>query len=610
MKAPSFWPRFSPAAGVDAVADLASVLTILVVAGLMISRPYPIVPETDIAAYFQMAKAFHAGEWPAWADDPFRFNGHPYVTTGDGRVMVKYLPGYPLLLALGYWLGGSPDAALWVNAALGLIMLLAFWRLARHLFDPVTAWACTLILVTAPITYFFMVYPLTHSADLCFSVLAMLFAVRYGKRRRILDAALLGLTAGVLPLTRPTNLLLWPAIWLMYHVARRHADGLGQDRNLAETHRYWRHHLLKTRERLLGWLANWRQDPRQALAALRPSPAQWALAGAFLLPLLALGYYDWRSFGVPWRTGYWFSGEQTAFEFTWAHLTTQFGRLVAGRDVLLADGVLVLMVLGLTRRGFRRLFFVWVAPTVLAYTAYYYYAWGTPYIRFFLVALPAAVLAGGNFLHHWFKSPAAKLLLLVLGLGVAAPPLGHCWQVLAESGKPGGANWDWAAGSVLKPLNGESLPGLARLIRERFNPAERPVTVFAGDRACWHTGSLLGVTAYDLGAWQPPEQDPPVTLGTPRGQASRAEAFAALRRQLGPEGLARNFRDQVRAQLAAGRAVLVLTAPDYGPPVEEWLRADRQFTLASVGSYPEEFGGRRGYRTRQFTVWQVTLQPE
>jgi hypothetical protein len=75
-------------------------------------------------------------------------------------------------------------------------------------------------------------------------------------------------------------------------------------------------------------------------------------------------------------------------------------------------------------------------------------------------------------------------------------------------------------------------------------------------------------------------------------------------------GLARNFRDQVRAQLAAGRAVLVLTAPDYGPPVEEWLRADRQFALASVGSYPEEFVGRRGYRTRPFTVWQVTLQPE
>ncbi len=613
MKLKLEWRKLSFEKVVDGGGSVLGLAAVLACGLLIVSRPYLIIPEPDTLAYFQMGKAFSKFSWPEWAADPFLFHGHQYITVGEGRVMAKYMPGYPLLLALGYVFGGSLGGAMWVNHLLGIITALAFWRLARHFYGSVTAFVCTVAFLTAPMTFFFMVYPLTHSADLCFSILAMLFAVRYAKYGRLPDAALLGLTAGFMPWTRPTNVLLWPAVVLMYYYARRQVNGAAEEeRKLSELWGHWRGLVLGWWEKFRAWLRSWRENWRQAAAVTfrKPGRNEWVLLAAFALPVLALVVFNCCSFGAPWRTGYAFSGEQSAFTLKLGHIGAQLRRLGTGRNLLLGDAFFLLMFLGLTCRGFLRLFLVWALPTVLVYATYYYYSPGTPYMRFFLVLMPAAVLAGGNFLDRWFKRPAAKLaamLGLLLWFGLFPPPALHVHlKALRNDYNFGRLDhqtvYHPAIGTV-KPRSRDSLLGLEQWINEHLKPKDKPVVVYGSSRMCWHTGAMPGVTAYELKTWRTADTWPGGRYPAPLGQKSRQEAFAKIHRDLGRAGLQQHFRDHVKAQLDRGCAVLFM--PTRGR-MAEWLTEEPGFALEEVTSYSTvSYYGRRTY-----AIYQVKLKPE
>jgi hypothetical protein len=117
------------------------------------------------------------------------------------------------------------------------------------------------------------------------------------------------------------------------------------------------------------------------------------------LPLLLLGFHNARVYGAPWRTGYGFTNEQSAFSLDYlaANVPTYLNALLTegtGLFFLLGSAGIVWMCLNAETRPKGVLFLGAVASLTLLYSAYY---WGAQEeaeltLRYFLATLPLLVL--------------------------------------------------------------------------------------------------------------------------------------------------------------------------------------------------------------------------
>jgi hypothetical protein len=111
-------------------------------------------------------------------------------------------------------------------------------------------------------------------------------------------------------------------------------------------------------------------------------------------PLLV---HQWMAFGAPWRTGYGLCGESTGFGWEWfqANWWLMLGRLNTSGLAFVFPIGLVGLAYVVTHDRRRAVFLgLWIVPTVLLYTAYYWAPQGdnAHYVRFFSSVFPPLIV--------------------------------------------------------------------------------------------------------------------------------------------------------------------------------------------------------------------------
>jgi hypothetical protein len=552
-------------------------------AGLMVRQRLTHVPEIDSQGYFLMARSFSRLEWPRWEEDFPRYQDHVWVGVGENRVTAKYAPGWPLLLAVGYRLGGL-EGSFWVNPVAGILAAVFFCLLAWQLFGPVAAAICSFVWLFSPMVPCYSNYLLTHSVDLMFVMLAFLAVVSWARHGGPRWAGVAGFAAGYLPLIRPANVLMWPALALIAIAVAREQRGVA-----------WAS-MARGAGRLAGGLGRtprrWWRDP--AWAGLRRF-----VLGA-VLPLGFLALYNWVSFGAPWRTGYALTDEQQAFQY--ADLGRRLLVLLAGRRVFLEDKYWVLVLLGLLWRPGRpwllAAFLAWFVPMLVVHTGYYFFMPSGPFTRFLVAALPAVVLCIGFLCTGaLWRSPWMQLVLLVAAgawCRWSPPEFFHFWGELQAGRK-----------YTYDELRADQLLNLTNLLHhmgQRREPVDRvrqlignrPAAIYSSDITAWTIGSLPRAINYDLEFWESDHFLRPMApycarrvVWGDRRRHARMHEWAAAR---GASGVQADLIEHVRADLAAGREVWF--AGGFAPMVLGWVRA------ASGLAVSEEIPGQ---------VWRVRL---
>ena len=169
-------------------------LFVLVTASLVSILFYDSVPRVsdEIAQLFQ-AKIFLSGHLTA----PSPLLPEFFTYAEDNMIVspkwyCQYLPGFPMLLAAGLWLG-SP----WiVNPLLAAISLLLLYFLCREMYDNNTALIASILFTLSPKMIFTSGSLMNHTAAMFFlllSITSMVFAI---KKQKILLSLCSGLSLG------------------------------------------------------------------------------------------------------------------------------------------------------------------------------------------------------------------------------------------------------------------------------------------------------------------------------------------------------------------------------------------------------------------------------
>jgi len=318
-------------------------------------------------------------------ESPMQFLGTHWMETLDGDFHSRYPPGFPLLMAAAYALGG-PRAPFYLNPILATCVVGLTYLVGRRLMGKGMAfWAASLV-ATLPILNRLALHGDAHVAATALLLLGVWLLLRWEDRPSWFGAFLGGLAFGILPTVR------YPEAVVAFGVIAFFALQSRRDR-------WYR-----------GFLP--------------------ATVGASL-PLLLLGLHNARVYGAPWRTGYGFTNEQSAFSPSHlaANLPTYLDALTTGGVglfFLLGSVGIVWMCIGSKSRTRGGLFLGAVASLTLLYSAYY---WGAQEeaeltLRYFLATLPLFVL-GTLWLVQRIPYRRASLglfsLLTILYLGRALP---------------------------------------------------------------------------------------------------------------------------------------------------------------------------------------------
>lgn len=334
--------------------------------------------ETDTAGYFHLASRIADFKSPGVEPDPFRYHSHVWVKTASGKVVPKYAPGYPFLLAIGYWLG-SERLSFAVSPICGGLTLIGLFVLLRQWVSSPVAILAAAAMVVNPMFMVYTNYPLSHAANMCFITWGFALLWLWMDRQPVglratgpaakgrddpgwlLLGAAAGLCLGAAVTVRPVSgLLVAPFLFGVAVVLLR------------------------------GWRG-----------ACLPWKGILVALVAYGVPTSLLLLYNTLVFGSPFTTGYALSAEQNAFQ--WSEIDE---RLPAVVDGLHHQGLWYLAELGLLGvlllRGWvnRTLLLLWVAPTLLLYTSYYYFGSSIAYLRLFLCLFPAFLLGGFALLDH------------------------------------------------------------------------------------------------------------------------------------------------------------------------------------------------------------------
>jgi hypothetical protein len=286
-------------------------------------------------------------------ESPMQFLGTHWMQTLDGDFHSRYPPGFPLVLAVAYALGG-PRAPFFLNPILATCVVGLTYLVGRRWIGKGMAFWAAFLVATLPILNRLALHGDAHVIATAVLLLGVWLLLRWEDKPSWLGAFLAGLAFGILPTVRYPEAVV----------------GLGVI----------------------------------TFFALQSRPGRWsrgflpAAVGASL-PILLLGLHNARVYGAPWRTGYGFTNEQSAFSSSHlaANLPTYLEALTTGGVglfFLLGSVGMVWMCIRAESRPRGTLFLGAVASLALLYSAYY---WGAQEeaeltLRYFLATLPLLVL--------------------------------------------------------------------------------------------------------------------------------------------------------------------------------------------------------------------------
>ena len=295
-------------------------------------------------------------------NNPYQFIGAMMIQLPDGRVYAKYPPGVGILAALAWKIGGR-YAIYAVDPICMVVGMAAAYFLFSQLVDEFLALIGVLLLTTNPVILQFADDANSHGAAFGFTVVGFCLLLVWLRRGGWRWGMAAGLVLGFCPYMRYTEALWCFPLLMALSMAR------------FEDKRPWRE---------IG-----------------------LTAAAYALPIVMLMMINWISFGYPWRTGYWYCGEQGGFSWRYLILGDQTSNFQGNWITALGQFenfglflIFPLVVLGLgkllvEKRRWALLLAAWILPSAGVYLFYY---WApnrlnaVGYLRFFIDIMPAMVL--------------------------------------------------------------------------------------------------------------------------------------------------------------------------------------------------------------------------
>ncbi len=326
---------------------------------------------SDEAAYLQTARSLareNKLSVPKYRNAYHMNIGSSYVDLGNIMIS-KYPPGYPFLLSLFYRIGGHSWTGL-LNLTASLFTIVMIFLLGRNIFDSYTGFLGAVVYSFGPTAMFFDQTYMSHTLSTALTA-AALFAALKGSERHKIYLFLSGLLAGSVIFVRYSDII--PA-----------SAGLALILIQPKT---------SMKERIKGAVF---------------FAAGFGLVSAFFL------LFNCEVWGDPFRTGYFYTQEQSAFLLSLFHrrilfvLKTVFVQGIPYISLFAAPAILIL---AFKNSRYAIFYTVWILPLLLLYSCYY---WKTPsysvYSRFLMPVLPGVAL-----LSVYFIFTVCKKLKISLG---------------------------------------------------------------------------------------------------------------------------------------------------------------------------------------------------
>ncbi len=333
--------------------------------------------EPDPDGYLVLAKRFaDFGPMVVKEDDMFMHHSHVWVENARGEVIPKFSPGYPLLMALFYWLGGD-DAMFIVSPLCGGIAIIGAYFLFRLWMSRMAALIAAACLATNTMMLIYSGYLLTHASNICFITWGMFFLWKWIREANIRYSVPAGLLLGYAGIIRHTSLLMvlvvLAAIGSRFYEVTIDIQKKKQKPSFSEK---------------LGFYESFLK-------------AAGILFGCYAVFPFLLAIYNWSIFGQPWTTGYGLSNEQFAFQ--WGQLGRNIPILNNGLNyqalfLVFPLGIAGMLVVGPIRESIMRL--LWFVPIYFTYASYYWGPSGMAYLRFLICTFPVIIGSAFALIDH------------------------------------------------------------------------------------------------------------------------------------------------------------------------------------------------------------------
>ena len=344
---------------------------ICVYLSIEISNFTPAYTELDPEGYLLPAKRIACGEPLSVKDDDiFYYQNHVWVENEKGEVCSKFAPGYPVIMALFYKIGGDVGM-FWVSPFCGVLALIGAFFLFRLWMSSFPAILATACLAVNKMFLIYTGYLLTHSLDICAVVWGIYFLFKWRRNGKWQNALYTGLILGFACTVRYTDALF--TIVILIAVISR---------------------LIPYLKEVVKYKKRDSKDKEESLLhpGYRPLISIGVLLGAFALFPLIMLIYNKVLFGNSFVTGYYLSNEQYAFSFN--QITKTLPAIWNGMSneclfLTFEIGLIAILLLGPWSESLMKIF--WVAPLILLHATYYWTGGSMAYTRFFISLYPAFI---------------------------------------------------------------------------------------------------------------------------------------------------------------------------------------------------------------------------
>jgi hypothetical protein len=324
------------------------------------------------------------------------------VMTESGRVYAKYPPGYPLLGAVAFLMGGS-GAVYWVNPICTVIACACSFFLFREMLGDFASVLAVLWLSWNPLVLTYANDANSHASTLLCIVVGMWGTIRWLKHDKLWNGVLGGVCLGYAATIRYSEGLLVVPVLFAVGVRMLAARPVARSR------------VKRSMTVLLAWA----------------------------VPVALLACFCWCAFGAPWRTGYAYCGEESGFGWkyvlgdaaqkrpgNWETLLVQMNWM--GLFMLWPVGMVGLIAMVGERWREGGFIALWVVPLIALYLGYYWAPAGETslgYLRFFVPVVPAFILSALWLMERGVRS-ARRGGVVAMGVVTALGVSVNLWNTL------------------------------------------------------------------------------------------------------------------------------------------------------------------------------------
>jgi len=494
----------------------------------------PAYQEVDPDGYLFLAKRIAHLQSPAVKEeDPFMYQSHVWVEPSRGKVIPKFAPGYPLLLAIFYRIGGD-RAMFLVSPTMGGLGLIGAYLLFSLWMSPAAAALGVWALALNPMYLVYSGYLLSHASNTCFIVWGMYFLWRWLRRGSTGSGIGAGLLLGFASTIRHTSILMGGVV-------------------------------------LIAVFSRWLRERGSTARGIS------ILLGCYAIFPILLMIYNWRIFGHPLVTGYALTHEQESFSLRF--LRRNIGMMIRGLNTTALLLIFPLGLAGMISIGhpWERLMRIsWFLPIVLLYASYYWAPQGMPYLRFTICTFPVVVgsalllldrISDEHPARSWMQRCVMILfvaLLVILRYNEAQRSMR---QIVSDPGS-------------------RAVALSARMLSRTLRP---DAVIFSQRPFFCYIGTIERFRLYDLQRFRA------FLSSSVLRQPKRTERLRKLYATLGQSGMIRKKRELIRSYLERGKQVVFLIPQRALKDEREQLDGGFRFVLlrrwdVPIKSPPEKWG--------------------